>query len=564
MDVQATNMTIESMLGKGRFSIPDYQRQYDWGDDEITEFIEDIMYNIEKEYFIGHMVFEGTMSGTEFSVIDGQQRITTITILLCVIRDIYFLNFNNEDLSDGINLNYIFRKDRKSQLYPVLETKMPYPLFQYYVQAAPQDKANSLEKENKPSNIGEEKILSAYNYFRNILQDKTLEDLDKLTEKILNLEIIFVAAQERVNAHSIFMTLNAKGKDLTFVDLIKNDVFSRYKNPPAIPDELEQKWKSIQTNFGERGEAFFVTFWRSRYKPNIRTEKIYKEYELLAKGKEFAVKEFVNHLLEDSRRYAKIINPTQTDWIDSNRPYINKVFFSLHAIKKVFGLEVVDTFLLSLLRAYDDKKISLAYLIKTLRCMEKFHFIKNAICTGRLAGFEKLYPRHAIDLFSMTDKQKAHMELKSFQKKINQKIPLKSEFEEKFDERVYFFVDSNKDEDKKAKLLVKYCLEKIEYCKHSNIIFQNLSIEHIYAKFYVENNNFPKEVVQNIGNLILLDRDLNSEIGHLPFAQKREIILKKNKISSSNEAIEQKTFWDITDINDRRNMLVDRLYSMKD
>ena len=84
MEVKAENVRFENVLIKGQFIIPDYQREFDWEEPELNEFLEDIIeLNINDSHFIGHMVFEGDFNGTEFFVIDGQQRITTITILLC-------------------------------------------------------------------------------------------------------------------------------------------------------------------------------------------------------------------------------------------------------------------------------------------------------------------------------------------------------------------------------------------------------------------------------------------------------------------------------------------------
>ena len=113
MKVEARSQKIENVLKKGTFIIPDYQREYDWDTEEINEFFEDINeIGKDESYFIGHMVFEGEFNGEKFIVIDGQQRITTITIMLCVIRDIFYDKKEN-DLADGINDNFIFGKDRK-------------------------------------------------------------------------------------------------------------------------------------------------------------------------------------------------------------------------------------------------------------------------------------------------------------------------------------------------------------------------------------------------------------------------------------------------------------------
>ena len=143
MEVEARSQKISNTLSKGRFIIPDFQREYDWEENEINELLEDLQdVRPDESYFIGHMVFEGKFGGNEFKVIDGQQRITTITIMLCVIRDLFFEKGLN-NLAEGINDKYIFAKDVDNNSYIILENKMPYPILQSYVQNIPSEKNKS-------------------------------------------------------------------------------------------------------------------------------------------------------------------------------------------------------------------------------------------------------------------------------------------------------------------------------------------------------------------------------------------------------------------------------------
>lgn len=557
MDVQAVNMTVEQMFNKGKFIIPDYQRPFDWGEDEISEFIDDILSNINKDYFIGHFVFDGQMSDSEFFVVDGQQRITTLTILLCAIRDIYSKIHGDSDLTNGINDNYIFKKDRRNQNYPILKTDMPYPLFQEYVQEFPKP-----DNFSEPKNSGEKNIIYAYDYLFDRLKKLKKEKLEELVDAILKLELIFVASKGRINAHSIFMTLNAKGKDLTFVDLIKNDIFHRYESPKSKPKELEEKWKIICSNFGDKGEDFFLTFWKSRYKVNISNEKFYKEYTELVSKQGFNIKSFVNDLLDDSEIYSQIQNPVEGDWINQSNLHMRKVYYHLHNIKIVFNIEVVDSFLLSLIRAFRKKNISSEFLIKTLRSLDNFHFINNAICINRLAGFEKLYPSHAIRLFNSKNRQDAHTELTKFREKIIKKILPLDTFRKYFDSRVYFFKDTSKFDDRKAKNLAYYCLYKIEMKEQNwNVFFDNLSLEHLHPTS-IMNNTFKKSSIQSLGNLVLLDRDINSLIGNKPFLEKKKVILERNKLITTKNVVENCETWDTNSIKSRGDILVDSLYEL--
>jgi uncharacterized protein with ParB-like and HNH nuclease domain len=278
MDVKAENLLMENLLTKGQFIIPDYQREYDWDDSEIDEFLDDLE-ELEKDekYFIGHMVFEGDFNGTKFSVIDGQQRITTATILLCAVRDL-LIQINSESsikLANAIHDKYVFNKDKNGNDYEVLRNDMPYPILQAYVQS----KFNEKDKKVRPVKSGEKKIIKAYDKFQRLLSSWDQNSLIEYRDKLLNLEVIFVAVKEsedneKVDAHEIFMTLNATGKDLTPLDLIKSRVFKTYTSPVNIK-EPSDSWKEMVSNIGDN-KKFLNNFWSSRYK-KVADKKIFKE-----------------------------------------------------------------------------------------------------------------------------------------------------------------------------------------------------------------------------------------------------------------------------------------------
>ena len=88
MKIESKDTDIESLLDGSYFHIPRFQRPYSWDDDNIMEFWNDVVVNKSPEYFIGSMVVY-KKAKQQFGVVDGQQRLTTITILLCVIRDCF-------------------------------------------------------------------------------------------------------------------------------------------------------------------------------------------------------------------------------------------------------------------------------------------------------------------------------------------------------------------------------------------------------------------------------------------------------------------------------------------
>lgn len=101
MKIESKDTDIESLLVGSYFHIPRFQRPYSWDDENLNDFWDDVVVNQSDDYFIGSMVVY-KKDKQQYGVVDGQQRLTTITILLCVIRD-YFLSAGSQDLAEGVH-----------------------------------------------------------------------------------------------------------------------------------------------------------------------------------------------------------------------------------------------------------------------------------------------------------------------------------------------------------------------------------------------------------------------------------------------------------------------------
>lgn len=552
MKVEARNMTIDNVLGKGKFIIPSYQREYDWDDENIEEFINDIEESdVGDNYFIGHMVFNGDFNGNTFEVIDGQQRITTITILLCCIRD-KFIEQGNSDFANAIHNKYLFSIDRDNNQYAILENKMPYPVLQTRIQSKPEDRDNTIEPQKK----GEIRILSSYNKLYKRISEYSIDDLRKLRDKVLQLETIFVAATGLEDASTIFMTLNATGKDLTALDLVKNYVFSKYPTLPHV-DEPNDSWKTILQNTSglikdNEKDRFLNNSFASRYR-KVSDSKIYKEIVKQFKSENTNAKRFISELKEDSKIYKTIIKPEPSDF--SKTDY--DIYESINAITRVFKIEVANAFLLSLIREYKKNNISKKIAILALNSIEHFHFINNAICSKRSSGYDMLYAKYAQELFLQKTKQEKHEVIKKLVKDLLKRIPDEVDYNTSFDKRVYYTSEKTK-----QKSLVQYILSRMERRENKNAILIDISIEHIYPEkpdesWYTLSDS---DNLMRIGNLALLDSGLNSEIGNKSYSLKKKSILKKSKIVTTKKVFENAK-WEEKDIIDRTQKICQYMYS---
>jgi uncharacterized protein with ParB-like and HNH nuclease domain len=130
MKIESIDQDIRTLLSSGYYRIPRFQRPYSWEREHIQEFWNDIIQDNPGDYFIGSMVVY-ELGKQRFGVVDGQQRLTTITVLLCVLRNtLDSLKF--KDLATGVN-SLIERRNIDNQPEFILSTETSYPYFQDHI-----------------------------------------------------------------------------------------------------------------------------------------------------------------------------------------------------------------------------------------------------------------------------------------------------------------------------------------------------------------------------------------------------------------------------------------------
>lgn len=258
--------TISSILNiKNRqYEIPRFQREYSWEKKHYKEFLEDMISNINikedeievTQYFMGTMLFVGDKdkpSKEPVYVVDGQQRLTTVTILFSAIAQI-FKKLGNSVLANSI-FEYIMTKNVDGEGIRVLKTVSSYPYFSFYIQSL--DKGDA----NQPISEEEIKIKETYDFFVKNLREDNLRQLFKKTGKdfgkfshiallkairdqVLAATVIEIITEDKKEANRLFEILNSKGKGLSNIDMIKNKIFEEL-NTVEPADFASEKWKNI-------------------------------------------------------------------------------------------------------------------------------------------------------------------------------------------------------------------------------------------------------------------------------------------------------------------------------
>lgn len=257
--MQAHNSNIEEFLGapKTVFVVPVYQRNYDWKDGNCKQLFDDIIGIVKsgEEHFLGTICYK-VYSSRERSIIDGQQRLTSITLMMKAIYDFDTDDYNKTEIND----QYLYNKTGKDDFlkFKLHLNKRDDAVYHILLDSTKENIEGKLTNSQKNSRVYQNYILfynlvSDYaNKGKNCSVGSILEALRKLT--IIELEI------QHENPQDIFESLNSTGLDLTKVDLLRNYFLMQFAHDDQTK-LYEEFWSQIEDVIGvDHMEQFFVDF----------------------------------------------------------------------------------------------------------------------------------------------------------------------------------------------------------------------------------------------------------------------------------------------------------------
>ena len=368
---------IEYMEGAGkRYIIPVYQRKYDWKEDNCRQLYEDlkrIVRDNRESHFFGSIVSSviGNGASTEYHIIDGQQRLTTVSLLLLAIRNLIRqkkITAQEDRLDDQINDRFLVspwaKEDDKIKLRPVKSDREA--LGKLYGDEEDYDPASNLTLN--------------YRFFCDQILKEEIS-VDELYAAIGKLEIISITLDQHDNAQLIFESLNSTGLALTEGDKIRNYILMG--QPPKDQNKLyDTYWTTIERCTGNDVSGFVRDYLSVKQQVTPTISNVYRAFKDYAEKAQLPIEP----LLEDLRRYARYFEKLLTCKSGLKEKKLDDCLY------RMARLEIVVTrpFLMEVLRLNQDGKLTVDDVLQIFLITENYLFRRN-ICEVPTNALNKIF-----------------------------------------------------------------------------------------------------------------------------------------------------------------------------
>jgi hypothetical protein len=531
--------------GNIKYVIPDYQRGYDWkGDSQVRDLFVDLTGCIDSSYadnlFLGTMIFDVSKEkeAASLEVIDGQQRLTTLVIALIAARDYARDVLGDEALALSIQA-YVSNSNALSEvahhrLEPSATVSDVFALMCDY--GWDRTFPASIKKNQKSVSVRRQvsRLRPIYAFCTAQIAAFCGGDgqkFKKLANQIVeHTFVIRIDIDDRAEAFEIFERTNARGKGLEVSDLLKNFLFSKEKE--YTDQSITEVWDEIVEGFGDNLLRALKYFWISR-KGAVTSRDLYRKLRYYAG--DIGVDKFINELRAFSKFYHSYHadDPDVTrEWLlaqefPSNDMYL-KEFRRVCSILRLFGVTQVVPFVFSLMRAYraggatekDAKKV-----LTMLRTLESFHFVNNKVCNRIGNETEKAYADFSETLFHAVGLGETETIRAWFQNA----MASVEEFTGSLSAISY--------QNRTDRITIRYVYDKlvnvgvkdgqrvdlVDIDAMQRGIRSSYDIEHLFCQSDADNDE-AQEYIHQIGNLIVIPRQINGIMSNASFDMKMDML----------------------------------------
>lgn len=537
-----------------QFVIPVYQRNYTWSaEKEVKQYLDDlgkVLNGSYKNHFMGIIIYlEKTIdfSSREFSVIDGQQRITTTFLIIYAVKR---LLVESNDLIrveqlEGQYLTNPYHTERiKYKLKPLVSDDDVY-------QCIVEDRMNDIIDVNS-------NVLKNYQYICRYLNDFLLKgyDANEILMALDKLYVVCVPISEEDDAQKIFESINATGVKLTSADLIRNYLLMDLKS-----DQQEiyyaKYWKRLEKSVSQDSktlELFFRMFLVIKTYTLVPKTSIYREFIRWIDKQNIDIKDIFEELLE----YGKIFNSIINEPVGNLNRELKDAIVDFRKIKSDLPMAVVMEFY----GLYQKQMIDAAKM-KALIISVNTYMIRRSICDMNTQNISKLFPAVLKKVLDKCDGEYRDIVKIFNQELVGNNAATSGSFMPTDKQMMEFLYRANV----YKRPALRIILERLELFQNAAPVdLSALSVEHLMPQTATEewleeletDIETYQENLHRLGNLTLATKLDNSKMGNLKWEYKNEILKGTAHLTLNMDLLPIKK-WNLERIDERTKLLIEKI-----
>ena len=540
---------IEYMEGaKKRFIIPVYQRNYDWKMENCKQLFDDLVKVIKNQrnsHFFGSIVsvYEPSGRNTEFLVIDGQQRLTTVSLLMLAMYNLIKNNIvmpEDNTIADQLYEDFLVDKhqpeEKRIKLKSVKNDRRAFgKLF-----------------DDVEEHIRESNITVNYNYFYDRIQKQEIT-IDELLDAICRLEIINITLTKEDDPQLIFESLNSTGLDLSEGDKIRNYILMGLPSQEQN-DYYEKYWNRIEQCTRYDVSSFVRDYLSVKQYATPSQKKIYSCFKEHVEINGFDTEDLLKDLLLYAKRYEVLLNG------GTGSKALNACIYRLNRLETT----VTRPFFLEVLRLFDEGKLDIKQ-VTTVFMMTENYIFRRTICDLPTNSLNKIFLMLHRDIIRYDESEDNYVEKLKYallSKKEKARFPDDDEFISNFTcKQVYQMNSKNK----------VYILERLEnygtvedkdvygHCDDGTYTIEHIMPQHLTPSWIKslgdEYEMIHETWLHRIANLTLTA--YNSKYSNSSFEEKKN--MKHGLLDSGirmNMYIAQKDKWTLAEIEERNQYIM--------
>ena len=550
-----------------QFVIPVYQRNYTWrASDEVAQYLDDIVHVMNGSYpkhFLGIIIYLDTPIDTfsrEFSVIDGQQRLTTTFLIMYAVRAI-LLEQGNYDQANKIEkqilINEYVEDKLKFKLKPLVADDAVY-------MKIVNNQLNSVEEKEKESNV-----YKNYFFIKDFVQSLVSkgETVDQFLDAMNKLYVVCIPISKNDNAQKIFESINSTGAKLSASDLIRNYILMDIQSD--IQEQYYKNyWKVLEdviSSDSKKLESFFRLFLTAKTRNLPSSSKVYSAYKAWHEQQieENDVEQILQSVVEYAKYY-RILNNAPLENVDpSYRDAIREYRRTFSDMPTPFLMEVMhianekDEFGKALI---DGKTIAkIIQLINT-------YLIRRSLCALDTSDITKFFGPYLKKVLEECNGNYANIYEYSKKWLVNQNrgkaayMPDNTQLREYLEYANVYVTRST----------LKVAFDKIETHNNPAVVnLKDLSIEHLMPQTptdeWLKTLNVDLETYEKnlhrLGNLTIATKVDNSKMSNNPWEYKKAVLEETSHIKMNQEILDLPK-WDIEEIDNRTDSLIKKIIEL--